>query len=191
MRSAKHRLSLGNDRRLARFHGVGEDNGRASDRWSGSIGTSVRSRDRPGDGDTGDRSVDDEGMRSPILRPSLAAPLALGLAVVLGACAGSDPSGAVADGPADGEAVRIVMDDDRFLQPRIEVAQRGTVTFEITNSDGGSHDFAVPSQGLNTGTLDSGDVATAEIVVGDEPIPFECTFHDGMRGEIVPVDPAG
>lgn len=137
------------------------------------------------------RAVDDDAMRSTNLPLSRPFPLVLGAALVLGACASSDPSGAVADGPAAGEAVRIVMDDDRFLQPRIEVAQRGTVTFEITNSDGGSHDFAVHSQGLNTGTLGSGDVATAEIVVGDQPIPFECTFHDGMDGEIVPIDPAG
>lgn len=42
------------------------------------------------------------------------------------------------------------------------------------------------SQNLNTGTLEPGEVATVTVVVGDQPIQYICTFHDGMKGTIVP-----
>lgn len=110
---------------------------------------------------------------------------AVGLAA--GCSDSSEPAGDVAEGAATGDAVELVIDDGDFQLEQIEVPSGQPVTVEVVNKDGDSHDFAVPSQDLNTGTLDTDEVATAVIDVASEPIEFVCTFHDDMRGTIVPV----
>lgn len=119
----------------------------------------------------------------------LIASLAGLLTFAISACNGSsEPSGAVATGRAsDADAVRLVMDDNRFEPRRVEVPAGREVTVEVTNRDGSSHDFAVRSQGVNTGTLSKGSVATAKVTVDQQPVEFVCTLHSGMTGTLVPV----
>ena len=104
-----------------------------------------------------------------------------GLVALLAACNASDPSGAVTPGTAPDGAVRISIDDDAFTPTDVEVPAGRSVTLEVTNRDGSAHDFAIRSQALNTGTLEQGQTATALVQVGNEPIVFVCTFHDGMK----------
>ncbi len=110
----------------------------------------------------------------------------VGLIALLAACNASDPNGAVTPGTAPAGAVQISIDDDAFTPTDVEVPAGRPVTLEVTNRDGSAHDFAIRSQGLNTGTLEQGQTATALVEVGTAVIEFVCTFHDGMKGRLVP-----
>lgn len=54
----------------------------------------------------------------------------------------------------------------------------------MTNVDGQAHNFAVESAGLNTGTLEQGDMATATLTPPPGTTTFVCTFHSCMTGTI-------
>ncbi|HZG96476.1 MAG TPA: cupredoxin domain-containing protein [Mycobacteriales bacterium] len=103
------------------------------------------------------------------------------------ACSSSSkPSGAVASGAPTGEALQIAIADEKFAPMDLSVPANQDVLIGIVNQDGESHDFAVRSQNLNTGTLARNAVATATVKVGTEPIDYVCTFHGDMKGRLVP-----
>jgi plastocyanin len=111
----------------------------------------------------------------------------VGIALVAAACSGtSEPTGNVASGRAIGDAERIVAVDTAFKPAILEAEAGDEVTLEITNKEDISHDLAVESAGLNTGTIESGDTATATFTMPDSPVDFVCTYHDGMAGRIEP-----
>ena len=58
------------------------------------------------------------------------------------------------------------------------------VTVEVANDDSAAHDFAIESLDLNTGTVESGEVANATFMVPGEGVEFVCTFHPDMTGRI-------
>jgi plastocyanin len=108
-------------------------------------------------------------------------------AFLLAACEGSsDPKGNVSSGPADQNAVEIDIQDAQFSPSTLELPAGDTITVEVSNHDGTTHDFAIESMNLNTGTIESDGVATATFTVPDEPTEFVCTYHDGMAGTIEP-----
>ena len=108
------------------------------------------------------------------------------LGVALAACSNSsDPVGSVASGPATEDAAKIeAVAGNRFTPETLELPAGEKVTIEITNTDGGAHDFAIEAAGLNTGTIQGGAVATATFTVPDGTTRFKCTFHRGMTGTI-------
>ena len=115
---------------------------------------------------------------------------ATALGVALAACSNSsDPAGNVSARGATGDAVKIeAVDGDRFTPPTLELPAGEEVTIEITNTDDRAHDFAVEAADLNTGTIETGAVATATFTVPEGTTQFVCTFHSGMTGTIEGVD---
>ena len=108
----------------------------------------------------------------------------LGTAVLTACQPSSDPAGDVRAGPARGDAERIVIDDRAFEPTTLELTPGDVVMVEITNKDGGAHDFAIDALDLNTGNIESGEVATARFTVPEGTTEFRCTYHDGMNGRI-------
>ena len=96
----------------------------------------------------------------------------------------SDPSGDVGSGPAEEDAVPVVADDTFFEPESLELTAGETVTVEVTNEGSTVHDFAIEELALNTGTIESGDVATATFEVPEGSTEFKCTFHPDMKGTI-------
>jgi plastocyanin len=122
----------------------------------------------------------------------IASSLALGalvfaFALLSAACSNtSESSGDVDRGEASGDALGIIAEDTEF-RPAIFDAEPGNkVTVEIVNKDDSSHDFAVESLGLDTGTIDPNQIATATFTMPDKALEFVCTYHDGMTGRIEP-----
>jgi plastocyanin len=109
-----------------------------------------------------------------------------GVAVLgLVACNSSEPTGDVARGASsDGDAIHVAMDDGSFDPETLRLAAGDEVTVEVTNDDSTAHDFAIESLDLNTGTVESGEVANATFTVPDEGVEFVCTFHPDMTGRI-------
>lgn len=105
-------------------------------------------------------------------------------AVALVGCNQSEPAGDVARGSAGPDAIEVTIEDGVFQPDHVEVDPEGSATVEIRNLDQAPHDFAIPSLDLNTGVLKTGDVATAEVVLQQDVVEFECTLHDGMKGTI-------
>jgi plastocyanin len=121
------------------------------------------------------------------LSPIKLVAVAIFATAALAACApSSEPSGDVAAGPAGGEAEQIVIDDGMFEPDTLELTPGEEVTIEIVNNDGGPHDFAIDTLDLNTGTIESGETASARFTVPKGTTEFRCTYHDGMDGRIEP-----
>ena len=108
-------------------------------------------------------------------------------ALVFAACNTSDPLGNVSQGPATHDAVELTIEDGTFDAKELKLPVGEEVTVEITNRDGESHDFAIDALELNTGTIESGGVATATFTVPQGSVRFACSYHDDMRGSIVGV----
>ena len=124
-------------------------------------------------------------------RIQTARPIAMFLAgafVVVGAACStsSQPNGNVSEGPATGEAVRLIVDNGVFQNDSLQLPAGEEVTIEIRNADGTAHDFAIDSLGLNTGIIEPGEVATATFTMPEEVTEFKCTLHRGMSGTIEP-----
>lgn len=109
---------------------------------------------------------------------------AVALATVLVACA-REPSGEVHRGPGEARAIDVVMQDDTFGPDRLELEAGTEVTVEVTNEGGNGHNFTIDELDLSTGTVEPGEVMTATFTVPNGTTAFRCTFHPGMRGEIV------
>lgn len=101
----------------------------------------------------------------------------------LGGCNQPQPAGDVARGPGGPSAIEVTIEDGAF-QPNVIQVPSGDVTIEITNLDHSPHDFALPSLDVNTGVLEEGDVATADLALRQHTVEFVCTLHDGMKGTI-------
>ncbi len=106
------------------------------------------------------------------------------MAVVFGGCAGSPPSGDVTMGLAQGEGIEVTIEDGSFQPDRLLVDGDTSATIEVTNADDMPHDFAISALELNTGLLEEGEAATAEIVLRQDELGFVCTLHEDMRGTI-------
>ncbi len=104
--------------------------------------------------------------------------------VALVGCNQSEPAGDIARGSGGPDAIEVTIEDGAFQPDHLEVDPRGSATVEITNLDQAPHDFAIPSLDLNTGVLETGDVATAEVLLQQDVVEFECTLHHGMKGRI-------
>ena len=59
------------------------------------------------------------------------------------------------------------------------------MTVEVRNDGSNGHNFTIDELDLSTGTVEPGQVVTATLEVPDGTTEFRCTFHPGMRGEIV------
>jgi plastocyanin len=104
--------------------------------------------------------------------------------VALTGCA-RDRSGDVHEGPAGPDAVEVVQHDDAF-QPEALHLEAGTkVAVEVRNEGSNDHNFTIDALDLSTGTVEPGHVMTATFTVPNGRTEFHCTFHPGMRGEIV------
>lgn len=106
-------------------------------------------------------------------------------ALALGACA-HEPSGDVHQGPGGPDAVRVVMTDDEFDPAELRLEAGTEVTVETRNEGEAGHNFTVDDLGVSTGTVEPGGVVSATFTVPSQATEFRCTFHPGMRGEIVP-----
>jgi plastocyanin len=114
--------------------------------------------------------------------------VALGALIVtlaLGACA-REPSGDVREGPGGPDAVRVVMHDDEFEPSELRLGADTEVTVETRNEGDAGHNFTIDHLDVSTGTVQPGGVVSATFTAPSRTIEFRCTFHPGMRGEIVP-----
>jgi plastocyanin len=104
--------------------------------------------------------------------------------LALTACS-RDRSGDVQEGPADSDAVEVVLQDDEFDPDVLELEAGTEVTVEVRNDGGNQHNFTIDDLNLSTGTVEPGQVVTATFEVPDGTTQYRCTFHPGMDGEIV------
>ncbi|HEX2054211.1 MAG TPA: cupredoxin domain-containing protein [Actinomycetota bacterium] len=112
---------------------------------------------------------------------------ALAGALLLGACGGSvEASGDVTKGPAGGDAVKLVAEDNEFRPSTLRAKAGEEITVEVTNRGDAAHNFVVGDMDLSTGTIEPGGVATATFEMPGAKTEFVCSFHPGMKGELVP-----
>ena len=104
--------------------------------------------------------------------------------VVLTACS-RERSGDVRDGEAGSDAVEVLVQDDEFAPDVLSLEAGTQVTVEVRNDGSNGHNFTIDELDLSTGTVEPGQVVTATLEVPDGTTEFRCTFHPGMRGEIV------
>lgn len=104
--------------------------------------------------------------------------------VGLTACS-RERSGDVRDGEAGADAVEITLQDDEFAPAVLELEAGTEVTVEVRNDGSYGHNFTIDELDLSTGTVEPGQVVTANFVVPDGTTGYHCTFHPGMDGEIV------
>lgn len=119
------------------------------------------------------------GIRVALVLGTLVATLALG------ACA-REPSGDVGQGPGGPDAVRVVMTDDEFDPAELRLEAGTEVTVETRNEGDAGHNLTIDDLDVSTGTVEPGGVVSATFTVPTQATGFRCTFHPGMRGEIVP-----
>lgn len=87
-------------------------------------------------------------------------------------------------GRADGDGIEIKASDNRFRPAILKLEAGAQVTIEVTNRGAQPHNFVIDEVDLSTGTIESGEVATATFTVPDTEVGFVCTFHPGMEGKI-------
>ena len=100
--------------------------------------------------------------------------------VVLTGCA-RERTGDVHEGPAGSDAVKVVLHDDAFLPDALHLDAGAEVDVEVRNEGSNGHNFTIDALDLSTGTIEM----TATFVVPNGTMEYHCTFHPGMRGEIV------
>ena len=103
---------------------------------------------------------------------------------VLVACGGSEPSGHVRNGPATGDAVRIVAGDSFFEPDSVTVPAQQQVTLEITNEGDIPHDFSIEGLDVSTGAIQPGEIKTITLEPKEGTFEFVCLFHGGMSGTL-------
>ena len=122
-------------------------------------------------------------------RKSVAAVVLVLAGGLLGACAGEvAASGDVTQGAASGDAVKLVAEDNEFRPEQIKAQAGEEITVEVTNRGDAPHNFVIKDLDVSSGTLESDNVATVKFVMPDTKTEFVCTFHGGMKGELVPED---
>jgi plastocyanin len=112
---------------------------------------------------------------------------AIALAVAATALTGCarERSGDVHRGPAGPDAVEVVQQDDAFEPETLHLDAGTEVDVEVRNEGSNDHNFTIDPLDLSTGTIEPGDVMRATFTVPDGTTEYHCTFHPGMRGEIV------
>lgn len=123
------------------------------------------------------------GERSAVTRIAIGSAFA---AVVLAACGGgAEPSGDVAEGPGDADAVVITATDNEFAPSTLELDAGAEVQVEVANDGDATHDFTIETLDVSTGPIDADGVATATFAVPEGETTFVCSLHAGMEGQIV------
>lgn len=109
-------------------------------------------------------------------------------ALLLGACGGGEvaASGNIARGPASGDAAKVVARDNDFSPDEIRGTAGEEVTVEVTNRGDAVHNFVISDMEISTGNIEPGEAATATFTMPDSRVEFVCSFHGGMKGELVP-----
>jgi len=112
--------------------------------------------------------------------------LILAAGITLGACMpSSEPRGDVGSGPADGAAIEIIAVDSKFTPDDLSFDTGDEINVEVANEGDSAHEFTIEELDISTGTISPGKVAHATFVVPEGTTAFVCTYHAGMRGEIV------
>lgn len=108
-------------------------------------------------------------------------------AFAIAACGRPIPaSGDVRPGAAEGQSIEVVALDNEFEPAILELEPGTQVTIEVDNQGQQPHNLVIDKIDLSTGTLAPGDVATATFTVLDGPVTFYCSFHPGMKGQLLP-----
>jgi len=104
--------------------------------------------------------------------------------VALTGCA-RERSGDVHEGAAGSAAIEVVLQDDAFVPEYLRLEAGTEVDVEVRNEGGNGHNFTIDALDLSTGTIEPGQLITATFVVPNGTTEYRCTFHPGMRGEIL------
>jgi plastocyanin len=91
----------------------------------------------------------------------------------------------VHEGAAGSNAVEVVLQDDVFVPNDLSLEAGTEVDIEVLNEGSNGHNFTIDALDLSTGTVGPGEVVTATFTVPSGTTEYHCTFHPGMRGEIV------
>ena len=92
-------------------------------------------------------------------------------------------SGDVHDGSAGSDAVEVV-DDDAFEPEALHLEAGTEVDVEVRNEGSNDHNFR-STRWICRPARRTRTVMTATFVVPNGTTEYRCTFHPGMRGEIV------
>jgi plastocyanin len=114
-----------------------------------------------------------------------AAIVTLGVTVVALTACSRERSGDVNEGAAGPDGVEVVLQDDAFVPDDLSLKAGTRVDVEVRNEGSGGHNFTIDALDLSTGTVEPGEVVTATFVVPNGTTEYHCTFHPGMRGEII------
>ena len=101
------------------------------------------------------------------LRNLLAVGATVGLAVLLGGCAGETASGDVRPGPAGQGATRVIMKDEVFEPNVLKVPAGSPVTIEVRNFGEENHNLTIDALDTSTGAMQSNDVMTVTFTAPD------------------------
>ena len=105
--------------------------------------------------------------------------------VVLTGCA-RERTGDVHEGPAGSDAVKVVLHDDAFLTDALNLDAGLRWMFSEVRTRGATGTTSRSTRWTcRPGTIEPGHVMTATFVVPNGTMEYHCTFHPGMRGEIV------
>jgi plastocyanin len=115
----------------------------------------------------------------------LAVGATLGLAALLGGCAGETASGDVRPGPAGQGAMRVIMKDEVFEPNALKVPAGSPVTIEVRNFGEEKHNLTIDDLDTSTGPMQTGDVMTVTFTAPRGMTEFRCTWHPDMVGRIV------
>jgi plastocyanin len=116
---------------------------------------------------------------------SRAAIVTLGVTVVALTACSRERSGDVHEGATGSDAVEVVLQDDAFVPDDLSLRAGTEVDVEVRNEGSNGHNFTIDALDLSTGTVEPGEVVTATFTVPSGTTEYHCTFHPGMRGEIV------
>jgi plastocyanin len=94
-------------------------------------------------------------------------------------------SGDVQEGQGGSDAVEVVQHDDVFEPVTLHLEAGTVVDIEVRNEGSDDHNFTIDTLNLSTGTIEPGHTMTATFTVPNGTTEYHCTFHPGMRGEIV------
>ena len=117
------------------------------------------------------------------------------VALVLGACGGSEDEGDTGSsedalagqcGGSGGTVFSVEAADFQYEPSELSAAPGEQVTVEFTNQDDAPHTFTIDDLDCDTGSVDPGQSAELSFTMPDTETGWICTIHPDMVGTLTP-----